>query len=617
MIRSYNQGVKSNQAGENQLILWARVCCLISATIFLASLVGIRYVTNDDIWQAAWRWSGDWFAVGQQLAAVHGRLLKPASFALFVPYVFDHPVYYTITFLGPIVVAALLAARLLRVAVPIVGMACLFLLLFFAFAQNSFEHNPFSAVPFVWEAAWALLLAGALLLHHAIAKQRILVAVAGALLVMFGMIEALVPFALLFLAITQFSSGGLRRNGIYLFPYAVVMAIWMGLWFWWHQIHPSQYAGSSFAGAMAPMRILHTIWVYGTGGAPFATIWNDTAVVTMATFKEGFGLRWSGKAIAVALGLFFLAKLFARQTVVAISIKHFVGVSVLVFLPVALLGLTPKYQDWVQSGSHAYVYSHFSYFAWIALAAMLFVYLVQYARSEILFIFLAITGATGSLVADWSNYETNLQQKLSAEKWDTFDHFLRSHTYSNVASGSRVFYLGLDVARGIAVTDPIYWTYYSRARTGKDIQFISGAEGIEPSAQPTYVLIFEDESRGYNQSIIFAKIQFGDEGIPMTREFSLHVNTRNDRVGVSGNYQVCSGTPCEYEVVVGNEPVNRSSFPEFYLQLATNQCDVCEFEGRSTHPVDVASIRLSYMRQTRPRSQVTNRASAMIFSSDF
>ncbi len=590
---------------------------MISATIFLASLVGIRYVTNDDIWQAAWRWSGDWFAVGQQLAAAHGRLLKPASFALFVPYAFDNPVYYTLTYLGPIVLAALLAARLLRVAVPIVGMACLFLLLFFAFAQNSFEHNPFSAVPFVWEAAWVLLLAGALLLQHAIGKQKILVAVVGALLVLLGMIEAFVPFALLFLAIAQVNRGGLRRNGIYLLPYAIVMAIWMGLWLWWHQSHPSQYAGSSFAGAIAPMRILHAIWVYGTGGAPFATIWNDTAVVTLATFKEGFGIGWVVKASAVAAGLFFLAKIFAQQAVGTISIKHFVGVLILVFLPVALLGLTPKYQDWVQSGSHAYVYSHFSYFAWIALVAMSFVCLVQYARSEMLFIILAIAGAAGSLVADWSNYETNLQQKLSARKWETFDHFLKSHTYSNVASGSRVYYLGLDVARGIAVTDPIYWTYYSRARSGKEVQFISGAESIEPSAHPTYVLVFEDESRGYNQSIIFSKIQFGDEGALLTREFSLLVNTRNDQIGLSASYQVCSETHCEYRIVVGSEAEKSSVYPEFSMQLGPSECDVCEFEGRSSHPLDVSSVRVSYSRQARPGSSLIDRSSATIFSSDF
>lgn len=617
MMPSPDYESSPNRTCEDQLILWARICCLISVTIFLASLVGIKYVTNDDIWQSAWRLSGDWFAAGHHLAVIHGRLFKPASIALFVPYAFDNPVYYAITYLGPIVVAALLAARLVRVAVPVVGMACLFLLLFFAFAQNSFDHNLFSAVPFVWEAAWGMILSGALLLHRAIGKQKISIAIVGALFVLLGMIEALVPFALLFLVIAQINKGGLRRNALYLLPYAVVMVVWMGAWLWWRNLYPSQYEGSSFGGDISPTRILRTIWTYGIGGAPFSTIWNDTAVATLATFKEGFGVKWVVKAIAVAAGLLFLARIFARQASGSISIKYFVGVLVFAFLPVALLGLTPKYQEWVQNGSHAYVYSHFSYFAWIALVAMLFVRLVQYVRSEILFIVLAIAGGTGSLLADWSNYETNFQQKLSARKWETFDHFLESRAYENVAGGSRVYYVGLDVARGIAATDPSYWTYYSRVRTGKEVQFVSDIEGIQASPNPTYLLLFEDESRGYTQSVIFAKIEFSDEGALLTREFSFLLNTRNDWVGVSGRHQTCRGIPCDYQIAIGNEVENNSPFPEFSLRFGTGQCDVCEFDGRSSPPLEALNIRLSYNRQVRPRLIATDKNKNNIFKSGF
>ena len=602
---------------ETNMLRYAKICTGTVAAIFLVSLIGIKYVTNDDIWQAAWTASGDWFETGKQIAAAHGRLFKPASLALFAPYAIDHPAYYALTYLGPILLAAILAARLLRSAIPIVGVGSLFVLLFFGFAQNSFEHNPFSAVPFVWESAWVLLLFSTLMLALAIEKQSMRVACIGALISLFGMIEAFVPFVALLVVVPYFSNGGLRRNGRYLIPYAVGIILWVAAWLWWRHIHPSHYEGSAADGSFSPTRIARTVWVYATGGAPFATLWNDTVIATAATFKEGFGITWVVKAAAVASGLILLAKIVARQPSWPMPWRYFLGASVLVFLPVVLLGFTPKYQQWVQVGSRAYVYSHFSYFAWISLLVLILIPLLQRFRSSIFLAILAILGGAGSIITDWSNYETNLQQKLSARKWETFERFLVSRAYAQVPEGSRVRYLGLDLARGIAVTDHVYWTYYSKAKTGKNVEFVAGNENSGSDIVPTYFLVFEDESRGYNQSILFAKSQGGGAGPPITRDFSLVVNTRNNLAAVSGHLPECRQTPCKSQFTINERTKRQTSSPMFSLELETSARTSREFDFHSEKFVDIMSIEVSFNRQARSVISNFDKVQDLVLSGGF
>ena len=607
----------SISTAEIRVLRFAKVCSAIVVVTFLVSLIGIKYVTNDDIWQAAWATSGVWFEAGLHIAADQGRLFKPASLALFVPYAIDHPAYYALTYLGPILLASILAASLLRTAIPVAGVGSLFVLLFFGFAQNSFEHNLFSAVPFVWESAWGMLLLSTLLLARAIEKQSMRAACMGALIFLIGMIEAFVPFTVLLVAIAYFSNGGLRRNGRYVLPYAVGIVLWVIAWIWWRHIHPSHYEGSSLDGSFSPARIVRTIWVYATGGAPFATLWNDTVIATAETFKEGFGIAWVLKAAAVACGLVLLAKVLEKQPRWTAPGKYFLGAAVLIFLPVVLLGFTTKYQEWVQVGSHAYVYSHFSYFAWIALLVLVLITLLQRFRSGAFLAILAILGGCGSIITDWSNYETNLQQKLSARKWETFDRFLASRAYALVPEGSRIHYLGLDLARGIAATEYRYWTEYSRARTGKSVEFVAGIDDPGSAVVPKYYLVFEDESRGYNQSILFARSLAGRTGYPVARDFSLVVNTRNDLAAVSGLLPECSQTPCMTQFTIDGITRRQVSSPMFSLELETSTRTPGEFDFRSDKDVDIMSIEVSFNRRPRSLAAQSVKTEDPVFSNGF
>ncbi|HMM66313.1 MAG TPA: hypothetical protein PKC03_05175 [Dokdonella sp.] len=595
----------------------AKLSSIVVSLLFLSSLIGIKYVTKDDFWEAMWAWSGDWFAVGWQISAATGRLYKPAMAFLFVPYAIDHPAYYLLTYLGPILGAAILAAKLFQRVIPLTGLGTLYMILFFGLAQNSFEHNPFSAVPFVWEMTWVLLLLSALMLIRAIEKRSLATAILGAIICLTGMIEPFVPYVFLFGAIAFFSDGGLRKNARYLVPYAAGITMWMVAWLWWRHVHPSIYDGSYLSGSILPTRILRTIWVYATGTAPFATLWNDSVVATVSTFKEGFGVAWISKAAFVGAGAIFIAKAIAMQPRWRVPWQLYAVSVALIFLPVALLGLTPKYQYWVELGSKAYVYSHFSYFAWIALLALLLIPLLQSFRSSGFLAAFALLVAAGSILTDWSNYETNLQQKLSARKWETFDRFLESEAFSAVPEGSRIHYVGLDLYRGIAVTDELYWKLYSKAKSGKQVEFSSGLGSINTATGPTYVLFFDDEPRGYSQSIIFAKIEGNRIAPPKAREFYTIINTENDSAHVTGNLVGCEESPCSAQFSINGEIRGQQSRPWFSLKIATSSGNSSETEIHASQEVDLTTVLVSFSRQNRLTEKLPAELLNKVFADGF
>ena len=103
-----------------------------------------------------------WIGTALQIAAAHGRFPKPSSYTYFFPYLLESQYLQAAVRLGCILFGALLAGNLLRRAIGIRGSGILFVLCFFAFAQNTDSHNLFVAYPFAWEFSWICWMAGLL-----------------------------------------------------------------------------------------------------------------------------------------------------------------------------------------------------------------------------------------------------------------------------------------------------------------------------------------------------------------------------------------------------------------------------------------------------------------------
>lgn len=509
----------------------------IVAIAFLGSISAIRFVTLDDRWYAAWVWSDSWVATAYQFAIAHGRFPKPSSYTFFVPYLFDSAWAQAGIRLSSILVSALIAGNLLQRILRVRGSAVLSTLFFFAFAQNSFEHNLFVAYPLAWELSWICWMLGLLGLMVAIERKSLPFALVGAAIWLFGLQEGFVAQTMIFLALVYSAWRTEKRAWIYLSPYAIGLFVWLVVWLAWRSAHPSTYAGSQLRIADSITDAARTVLTLSIGGMPMASWLQGSWRFTWESFVGSLTALSAIKALAVFAGAM---KLLERARVASALDNHarvaFLAFALLVmaFLPNLLVGLTPKYQEWVRLGSHAYVYSHFSYFAWIALGTVCLCAVVHRCPSNVLTCVFALSAAVGSLLTDASNSAINRAQEQYGRRGDTMLTVMKSDAFSAIPNGAGIWMSDSSIS-GSESGDAEYWQYVVKARTGKNLTFTPDPAIAEAAPGGTYYMYLYDEPETRNQYVVLAPLDSSsDSGSALSGKFLIVSNSPNRSINVRG-----------------------------------------------------------------------------------
>ncbi len=567
---------------------------------FLGSISAIRFVTLDDRWYAAWVWSDSWVATAYQFAVAHGRFPKPSTYTFFVPYLFDSEWIQAGIRLSSILLSALIAGNLLQRVLRVRGTGVLFTLFFFAFAQNSFEHNLFVAYPLAWELSWICWMLGLLGLMVAIKTKSMPVALVGTAIWLFGLQEGFVPQTMIFFAVALPASRTERRSWIYLAPYAIGLIIWLAIWLVWRSAHPSTYEGSQLRIVGSVADATRAILTLSIGGMPMASWLQGSWRFTWESFVGSFTTLSAIKALAVFAGgmkMFELAKgaraLDNRVRVASLTLT----LLVMAFLPNLLVGLTPKYQEWVRLGSHAYLYSHFSYFAWIALGTVCLCAVVRHWPSTALTCILALLAATGSLLTDASNYQINRDQEQFSRRWETMLGVMRSEIFSGIPDGAAIW-MADSTTTGSEVGDTEYWQYVVKARTGKSLVFTPDLTIARSASAGAYYLYLYDEQNTENQYVVLAPLD-SDPDSSKTRatRFFVFPNTPNKSISISGRFS-CNEGDCFGEVSANGRP-SAALFEHDFSVLAEaspDKFDVDAVTVEASTPVQVRTIGLNFAR---------------------
>ncbi|HET9034512.1 MAG TPA: hypothetical protein VFN25_16615 [Dokdonella sp.] len=481
----------------------------IVALAFLGSIAAIRFVTLDDRWYAAWVWHDSWIATAHQIAVAHGRFPKASTYTYFFPYLFDSQYFQAGVRLGTILLSALLAGNLLRRILRIEGAGVLFVLLFFAFAQNSSGHNLYVAYPFAWEFSWICWMAGLLGLMVAIKRQSISFALVGAAIWLVGLQEGFVPQTFVFLIVALVADKAGQKRWRYLAPYAAGLITWLIIWLIWRLAYPSNYDGSQLRLDASIGSISHTIVTYSIGGMPLATLLQGDWHLSWNAMKESVDVLSIIKAVAASIGVMRILDLLKRRgepesysRVVFISIV----LLVMALVPNVLIGLTPKYQEWVRLGSHAYLYSHFSYFAWMALTSIFLLVIYHRWPSKALMIFFALAAGGGSLITDASNFDVSRVQEQFGRRWETMEALLNSEAFSKVPSTAAIWMRDSSIS-GSESGDAEYWQYVVEARTGATLVFTPDLDAARRAPGGAYYLYIYDEPKAENQYVVFAPLK--------------------------------------------------------------------------------------------------------------
>lgn len=585
------------------------LCAFAVAAAFLGSIAGIRHVTLDDRWYAAWVWNDSWLQSAVDTALQQGRLLKLSSFTMFFPYLVDGRLWFALFHLGSIAAAAVLAGLLFRRTLRSTGGGFLYLILFFALAQNSQDHNLFVAYPFAWEFSWICWMAGLYALIVALERGSLAIALSGAVVWLIGLQEGFVPHTVILVVVALCSKDQAGRRWRYLMPYLGGLLLWGILWILWRAWNPSSYEGSKIATGGTVSDVLFT-WVYfSLGGMPMATIINGRSMLSAQLILDSFDALAFIKMAAVFLGVVWISRNLSRDSAVLRMRTMLVMAGCLValaLLPNLALSLTPKYQEWMRFGVRAYLYSHFSYFAWIGLGTLLVTAIVSRWRSRALVFGLALSASLASLVTDASNHVINREQRSLGMRWDSMFAFAASEEFGKLPEGTRIYFSDKSVT-GTERGDAEYWRYVLRARTGKSLDLSPDAESFRGGGRGAYYLYMYDEPRTTNRYLVFAALDEASGSTELlARKLKIFPASENVRLEVGGALH-CQATPCLASVVANGKPAT-GLFGQSFAISASYQRDVSGVaitNIESSEPVDLRSVWVDFARNTRtPESPV-------------
>ena len=592
---------------------WA-VRVLFGAVLVLTlwPLWPIGYTDHDSMYTAIRVWTEDsYLAWVGELARHHGRWHYYISYSVVaVAFLVKSTLYYKAVALGAIAASALVYAWAVRRITGSAALGHLTLLAYLLSLQVSANHSfltGYLGPPQLIVVGVAL--SYALFWKYLTEQDRP------------GLMGALLCYAV---ALTQHETvilysvghGGLwlaatspqwrwptPRRAAPLYAVAATVAIYLAASFFYRAVHPTQYAGNAFSWEAFSVRgYLHTVYQFSLSALPGYNNFDDKfrmIFVHYATNPSGgpfdvlgvgwaVGLRWVLRA-AGALALLVAAARMIRP----LRGKHTgallaAGV-VLWFLPNALIGVSPHYQQLALSGAR--IAAHMTYFSTFGIALILatLAHLALQAKRARGAALLLLGGATVcvSFANDYANHYVSVMQSELRTRWDFVDALVETPAFQDIPNGSTILAPGLwKVAYNpyyrlanfsgahllpAREGEAGYWTKYFRARGGLDVTVVErlgDATALEAiDAAPVFYLRFLQDGVGDVPSAVLARLDAAySENAPLVaEEFDLyyfdHDRPNYIHLVASDAPQAdvtFDGTPAESDEPVISAPVARS-----------------------------------------------------------
>ena len=333
-----------------------------------------------------------------------------------------------------------------------------------------------------------------------------------------------------------------------------------------------------------------------------ATILYGAYQPTWEGFVESLSALSIIKAVAVFLGVSWLLAVSSSSRVYG-SPRHMALILLLlcalIFLPNMVIAFTGKYQEWVRFGSKAYLYSHFSYFAWIGLGVFCLLIMAHRWQSRILVGFLATLSAIGSLATDASNRDITQLQNNIARRWDTMNLFLSSEAYQILPENATILFVDPTLT-GSESEEARYWSMVANARTGRNVSFTSDPQVAFASEGRGYYLYLYDEPKAENQYALFAPITINSSSWA-TRQLLVFPNSENSRLGIGGTFS-CAEVDCLASVLSNDQPTAEL----FNRTFAVNAGSIADPRGvrtvqlDTTEDLDVRTVTVDFARNPKP-----------------
>lgn len=565
------------------------------AAMTIVPLLHSWYTTTDDIYFALGIQEG-WRSPGLFDARRSGRFQHAVSGVL-MPMAYGWGHYWLMKGLS---LAAILSnvAGLFLVLRVITGDARLGLLavtFFFGFAQNTQDHNLFTAYPLILSLALTLFLLSvaswwATLQHGRRLGVLSVVLYVASLLVY----ENFLAYGVVFPILTLATTSGVWRDRLLRAvrtPHVaalVAMLVFLVAFRVFFQFDEGReaMAAEEYRLNFDPAAAVEVIERYGAAAMPlhyartYRNLVNDfylgygTFRVRLFEMFEVVEAAWMVKASIVA---FLTAVVTLQRGVVRrAGLVWFLGFVFLVLsnLPLAV---TAKYQTWVVDNfSHGYLTVYFAFFGVVILLALMVDGAVRAAGRWSR----ALAGGVAGILAvaaflttygtDFMNAHVALTQRQTYERWQAVDAWIRSPAFAAMPEGSLVLAPSLfERYPGTTYVGDEYWTRYVRHHGRKAVDILHFESDWRQQAQApgmtgkTYYLAVVQHPRERAVYVVFSPVLPVDAGAPLAaREAWLLMRVRSEHMRLVGRLLDVDSV-CRARVLVDDVP-SEGTFAEYF-----------------------------------------------------
>ena len=478
------------------------------------------------------------------------------------------------------------AIRLLSASTRFATLAVVF---FFAFIQNTYDHNLLTSYPFVPTAAltafwlsvatWWLALSGRK--HMGILSVALFVC---SLLVYENFLVYACVFPVLTVAARPGTWAERARRALWT-PHlpatlAMLVAI-LGFRAWFHTgIGREMMTAEQYVVGLDVRRISKVIERFGASAFPlhYSRVYRPVITdffmgfgifrVTLADLFKVIDAAWLVKALIVA----YLTATLTTGLVDPVrrrGVLWFVAF-VLVVLTNLPLAITVKYQTWViEDFTHGYLTTYFVFFGVVILLALLIEGAVSWLSSRSRLTAQALGGVFAAAAfivcygTDVINAHVALTERRMYDKWQTVDAWIASPAFQAIPEGSLILAPTLfDHYPGTTHLFDDYWTAYVRLHGKKPVEVLhSRSEWSERARSPEaadklYFLELKQDRRGDASYLAFSHVPFAADGtVVASREVMLLAHARSDHFRIVGRLL---GAPaaCRARVFVDGVPTD-------------------------------------------------------------
>ena len=566
-----------------------------SGTILLIALLAVMtclpllrsgYTTSDDVNLALYLQQG-YRMSGLVVAEDSGRLQHLLTGTV-APLVYAYGNYWLMKAMGLAGILASIASMFyaVRVVSGSSRFATLAVVLFFAFIQNTQDHNLLTAYPMLSTGALTAFWLAVATWWLALEGRRRLGVVSVVLFVCSLMVyESFLPYCCVFPMLTIIGRPGtwadrVKRAALtpHLLATAVMVVAIVGFRVGFHHdVGREMMQSEQYVLNLDLVRILKVIERYGSSAFPlhyvrvYRPLINDFYMgfgvfrVTLRDIFSVIDVAWIVKGLIVAYCLAMLT--LRRDQVQRRGALLFIAVVLIVLtnLPVAV---SAKYQNWaIENFSHGYLTSFFVFFGVVILLTITIdgvigwlwnrsrraAYVLGWALASVAFVACYTTDLLNAHVAH--------SQRQMYDRWKTVDQWIASAAFRSIPAGSVILAPSLfeHYPGSVEVFDD-YWTGYVEAHGQKKVEVLRDRDRWAARAQlaadrdRVYFLQFMQDRRGDATYLVFARVRpIGNGALMASDDVAVLAHARSDSFRIVGRLIDVSG-PCRARLFVNGVP---------------------------------------------------------------